>query len=46
MRQTLLTKCVHMTLNEYSVDPKKSLETGLDYMIAFRQMCTLSGAKD
>ena len=40
MKQSLLAKCVHMTLYEYSNDAKTSIGKGLDYLLQFRKHCT------
>ena len=41
MMQSLLTKCIHMNLYQYSLDTEKALRLGLAYMMQFRSKCTL-----
>ena len=45
MKQSLLSKCVHMILYEYSNDLSHSLSRSLDYMLFFRANCTTDGDK-
>ena len=45
IKQSLLAKCVHMILYEYSNDAVTSIRKGLDYMLYFRENCTQDGDK-
>ena len=43
IKQSLLIKCVHMVLTEYSQDQTASIEKSLDYMLYFKRNCTSEG---